>query len=272
MASDDISCPVCSSENYTSISINLHRCRACGISFNSGYYPLDYNSDYFLADYKKQYGCSYLEDFQNIYNVSKKRLLRILGLIKKNKNLSLLDIGSAMGFFLKCSLDLGIKDLAGVEISEFASRYCSEEYGIEVINKSFEGLELEKNYDIVSAWFFLEHCANPRLVLKNVFSRLNSGGVFAFSAPSIFGPSYYFNREEWIKSHPADHLIDFTPASVKKILREIGFRKVITRPCGFHPERVISMNNPFFKPFSLFFKIFSQVTSFSDTIEVYAIK
>jgi len=268
-------CPVCSSEDFEDISSSLHRCRNCSAGFNSGYKPLLYNNNYFIDEYREQYGKTYLDDYDHIYSMSMERLKRIVPLVSKQKDLknaSLLDIGSAMGFFLKAAMDSGLGQLKGIEISEYAGGYCRDEFGIDVITSSFDDIEDPGMFDIITAWFFIEHCEDPGDVIGRIFSSLNQGGVLAFSSPSISGPLFRFNREEWIKTHPGDHRIDLSPASARTLLKKIGFKKVHIRAAGIHPERIVPRESILFRPFSFLYKIFSRLTAFSDTIEVYAVK
>lgn len=270
-----INCPVCSSDKYKSLSVNLHLCKKCSIAFNSEYKPLSYDNDYFLNEYKMQYGKTYLEDFDNIYNSSQKRLKIILRLIDKytgKKNLTLLDIGSAMGFFLKCAKDSGIAKVTGIEISEYASNFSNNEFGINVIQSSFSNAGITDSYDIITAWFFIEHCEDPVSIINKIYNITKRNGIFALSVPSLFGPLFRQNKAEWIKSHPGDHKVDFTPLSIKKLLKNTGFRKILVKPAGIHPERVCPSNSLLFRPFSYLYNIFSNTTAFSDTIEVYAVK
>ena len=266
-------CPVCFSDRTIPIGDHIHTCNSCGIAFNSKFRPKRYNESYFLDEYRHQYGKSYIEDYDAIYSVSKKRIATILQFIqlkKKPSGLSLLDIGSAAGFFLKCARDRGIERVHGIEISEYAAGYCADTFHIPVSRSSFEDLIIENRYDIITAWFFLEHCADPAPVIDKIYSVLNNGGIFAFSGPSLFGPMFKFKRNAWIETHPPDHRIDFSPRFVKAIFKKKGFRKIHVKPAGIHPERIISSGSVFFKPFSPVYRIFSRLTAFSDTIEVYA--
>ncbi len=268
-------CPLCFSAENKEIydnHISLFKCRGCGIIFNGRHRQIDYNDDYFTDQYKKQYGKTYLEDFENIYAASKSRISRIKNIKKDIDTARLLEIGSAMGFFLKAALDSGIRDVLGIEISGYAAKYCAEKLQINVFNSSFYNADIKGRFDIITAWYFLEHACDSSSVFKAIYDSLNSGGIFAFSAPSFFGPQYMFDRIGWFNAHPADHRIDFSPGTVKKILKNIGFRKIFVFPGGVHPERVIGRDSIFFKPFAKLFIIFSRLSSFSDTIEVYAVK
>jgi len=269
-------CPVCSTSSVTPISEELLLCTHCGIAFNTAYAAKTYGDSYFLDEYQSQYGKTYIEDRHNIYNQAAKRLRRIFKLISATttcrNDLSLLDIGSAAGFFMQCARDMGIPNISGIEISDYAARYCEEQFKIPVTRSSIHDITLTSRYSIITAWYFIEHCGDPLSVMKKIFDALDSGGLFAFSVPSIFGPLYRFKRTEWIKTHPSDHYIDFTPGGVKKILTQIGFKKIFIRPAGIHPERLINPRSFYYRPFVALYKLYSKATSFSDTIEVYTIK
>jgi SAM-dependent methyltransferase len=268
-------CLVCFSDKTVGISDYIYKCRSCGIAFNTKFSPKRYDDNYFLSEYRRQYGKTYIEDYDAIYTASKQRIKKILKFIKIKKNpagMSLFDIGAAAGFFLKCARDSGLRNVAGIEISEYASKYCRHTFNISVIRSSFDDFSFNGKFDIITAWFFIEHCENPGTVIKKIYSALNRGGVFAFSGPSIQGPLFRFNRMVWIRTHPTDHRIDFSPRFAARVLKKCGFRKIHVRPAGFHPERIISSNSIFFRPFSLIYSIYSRLTAFSDTIEVYAVK
>ncbi len=275
MASDEARCPVCASDEQRTIHDGIKLCVRCRIAFNTGFEPKNYGDTYFLEEYRRQYSVTYMEDFPGIYRLSKRRLEVILHLLGKKRDISsltLLDIGSAAGFFLRCALDHGIGSVNGIEISQYACRLSKKMCGIPVINSSFENASIDCQYDIITAWYFIEHCNDPVSVMKRIHVALRDNGLFAFSMPSIFGPLFLFRRNEWIATHPGDHRIDISPRGIRKMLDKCGFRTVFMRAAGVHPERVISPFSPIYRPFAYLYKLFARMTSFSDTIEVFAIK
>ncbi len=245
------------------------------MAFNTQFTPDEYNDDYFLDEYRAHYGVTYIEDFQNIYALSGQRLGKILCNIPPElrlSSLSILDAGAAAGFFLKCARDHGIGRVTGVEISSYACRYAEENLGINMVQGDFMDMSFEEQYDIITAWYFIEHCEDTIAIIRKVHRILKDGGIFAFSVPSIFGPTFRFKREEWIASHPSDHRIDVTPWGIRRILEQYGFKILEMAPGGIHPERVVSRNSLFFRPFSSLYSAISRLVCFSDTLEVYAVK
>ena len=241
------------------------------MTYNSDHTPLAYNSDYFIDDYKKQYGRTYEEDFKGIYAMAQSRITEILSLSAK-KNMSVLDIGSALGFFLKCARDMGAGRVLGIEISEYAGNYAREKLSIDTVTASFDDTRLNEKFDVITAWYFIEHCADPLEILKKVYDALDENGIFAFSAPSVFGPLFLFHREDWVRAHPVDHRIDFSPRSAIRLLKRIGFKHVTVRVAGVHPERMIKRESFLYRPFAWLYGKTAPRIKFSDTIEVFAVK
>ncbi len=265
-------CPLCKDTIRFKNNSSFIYCQNCKSVINNLYRKTSYDRDYFMDDYEKQYGRTYIDDFQNIYSNALRRLEVISKHSAINNTTSLLDIGSAAGFFLKAAGDMGIGKLLGIEVSAFAADYCRNTFSIPVIQDSFDNITIDEKFDIISSWFFIEHCEDPNYIFKRLYKMLNHGGVLALSMPSCFGPMYLFNRQEWKKTHPSDHMVDISPYAAKSILNEIGFRKVKVIKSGFHPERILDSSSVFYSIFSKLYRIYTDISAFSDTIEVYAIK
>ena len=265
-------CPLCASSKASYISDNLFKCLKCGCVFNTAAFPLMYSDDYFTIDYLKQYGRTYEEDFPQIYNTALTRLKRIKKVSSQTPQKNILDIGCALGFFLKAAGNNGFTRTDGIEISPYAASYCREKFGFDVRNEAFEKITSIGTYDVITAWYFIEHCGEPFKAIKKISASLTKNGVFAFSAPSVFGPMFHFHKSGWAASRPPDHAIDFNPKSARKSLKRAGFRKVKIYAAGFHPERIMRDDSFFFRFFSVVYKLFTKLTGYSDTIEVYAVK
>jgi SAM-dependent methyltransferase len=272
MSGQPQNCPLCSKPSEKKITGDLYKCRKCGLVFNVNCRSLSYDRDYFISEYERQYGRTYPEDFNNIYSLSIQRLNKILVHIKMKKELSLLDIGCAAGFFLKAAKDSGIKKVKGIEISTFAADYCRKNFSIDVIESPFDDTVINEKFDIITSWFFIEHLMDPLKSIEKIYNMLNPGGIFGLAVPSCFGPMFLFRKSEWIRTRPVDHRIDLSPGAARAMLKKTGFSKVIVTRCGYHPERIVNRDSMLFKPFDLCYNIFTRATAFSDTIEIYAIK
>lgn len=265
-------CPVCGGALNTLENNDFLRCRSCGTVFNSTHTIIEYSDTYFTSDYKSQYGKTYEEDYPAIRKFCDKRIERIKAVTCGNLFRSVMDVASALGFFLKAAHDNGATDCTGVEISKYACDYMKQNFPFSVINESFDVFQTDKKYDIVTAWYFIEHSSDIVQTVQKLSSYVKEGGVLAFSVPSAFSPLFYFNRKKFFETHPVDHSADLTPKGIRILLKKMGFRKIKVYPASYHPERIMNKDRFFFPIFSYFFKKYADFTAFSDTIEVYAVK
>ncbi len=267
-------CPVCGAHSPSGevrfSDKTYFTCGKCGIEYLVSFTPegITYKHDYFFSEYRKQYGKTYLEDFEHIRRLSAERLKIIAG---KTPGRDILDVGCAYGPFVKEALDSGWNP-AGLEIADEAAQYVRTTFGIPVIRGSFEEAVIEKRYDAVTMWFVLEHFKNVESVLAKVNRIVKKGGIFAFSTPNSSGITGKSSRRLFFDQSPGDHFTVWNPRSVTKILHVFGFRVIRVKVTGHHPERFPG----FLKGKSgVKRKVMFLISSFfkyGDTFEVYAVK
>jgi SAM-dependent methyltransferase len=253
--------------------------------------------DYFLSEYERQYGRSYVEDREHISRLGIQRLNRIEACLtrkgprggggtksRRERFLEisdrasapgrLLDVGSALGFFLEVARGRKWVPL-GVEVSSYAVSWCRRNLGVEVKQGSFLEIELEKeHFDAATLFFVAEHFKNVEKVIERVHYALKGGGVIAVALPNRGGVTYRTNRAAYVDEHPRDHYFDSCPRNLIRFMEECGFRKVRIRITGIHPDRFwrsIGLS----KRLSLFDKVYTalaRVLRLGDTFEYYGIK
>ncbi len=262
-------CPFCDKEIPETRGFCF--CKKCALVFNTRWQTDTYGDAYFTDVYRQQYGKSYEEDFDAIYAQSMKRLSRIAAYVNRfSVEKKILDLGCAYGFFLKAAQDNGFSP-HGIELSAHAVAYANKNFDFPVENSSLEDCK-DNKYPVLTFWYVLEHFREIRESFDKVCSMVEEGGVIAFSVPSWFGPSYLFHRRKWEKEHPKDHRADFSPKAIRQLLRKKGFGAISIVPASFHPERLISRSMFMYPLFAFLYRLFSYVTGFGDTIEVYACK
>ncbi|MBN1410052.1 MAG: methyltransferase domain-containing protein [Spirochaetales bacterium] len=277
-------CPVCrvgSSEVTARFPGKTYfRCRACGITFlfPLGLKPVRYEKDYFFSEYKKQYGKTYLDDFENIKAVSMQRTGIIENLVKNPAGKRLLDIGCAYGPFLSAAVSRGF-DALGLDISKTAVDYINKElkiraYVIDFEEFTDEGSPLFKGVSVVTMWYVIEHFKLLERVLKTVSTLVPPSGIFAFATPYGKGISARRNKRSFLEQSPSDHYTIWNKKNCRRILGKYGFKVEHFRVTGHHPERF-----PFIKPekpvHPFFYALFLNISRFfqlGDTFEVYARK
>jgi 2-polyprenyl-3-methyl-5-hydroxy-6-metoxy-1,4-benzoquinol methylase len=132
-------CPVCRETRNRALARfdgrSYFRCRGCGLLYMLGFGGVrkSYNRDYFFRDYRRQYGRSYLEDFESIKATGTRRLQVIRGLLGRSsrpadaalRSPELLDVGCAYGPFLQAAREQGFA-VQGLDISPEAVRYVRD--------------------------------------------------------------------------------------------------------------------------------------------------
>lgn len=278
------SCRGCGSAHnkyiYRDTNHSFFRCGSCGL-INQNYYGRDemsYNSDYFFEDYKKQYGKTYLEDFQKIKNDGLRRCSLISRLVSGG---TLLDAGCGYGPFLAAADERGFLP-EGIEISENAAAWVREELGYRVYGSAIEAFEPDSDcvclYDVITMWYVIEHLENAGDILKKINGLLRPGGAFCFSTPNFDGISRIRSAGKFFRNNPLDHHTIWSPYSAVRLLRKYGFRVKYVVCANAHPER-------FFRD-GVYAKIpgilrviidailikLVRIFKIGDTFEVYAVK
>lgn len=268
-------CPVCGSAENPAVArfedATYFRCPGCGIVYQENFSPRDnpYEKNYFFEEYRKQYGKTYLEDFDTIRQASAGRAAEIRRLLSPRKERPrLLDVGCAYGPFLAAAAAAGF-DPRGLDVVPEAVAHVSGTLGFPAFVSSFEDC-LPRQYgggtfDALTMWYVIEHFDNLDRVLRKVSRMLSPGGVFAFSTPNLHGVSARRSLQAFLEASPADHRTIFSPPSVGKILRNYGLSLERIRITGHHPERFPPGPAPLYNGISRLFGL-------GDTFEAYAVK
>ena len=153
--------------------------------------------------------------FRNIFKTTLKKVL-----IHK-KGGRVLEIGSSTGLLLKLFQEKGFA-VTGVEPSSKSSRYAIKR-GINTITKSFERAKLNGKFDVVILNHVLEHLKDPKEVLNKTWNLLNNDGIIVINVPNAGSLSAKIYGKNWEYVLPKEHLWQFTPTSLSKVIEESGF-------------------------------------------------
>lgn len=217
------------------------RCVNDKLVVNLAFKETNYEHDYFDTEYKTQYGKSYTADYQAILARNGLRHDKLKPFVNDQAHPSVLEIGSAAGYFLKIMQTEGYA-VTGWEISKTMANYASSR-GLKTIRQDFlkGAIAHEKKrlppYDIVAMFYVLEHL-NPQAKIWQHLKRLvRPGGYLVLALPSASGPFFHFNRKQWYATHPSDHAVDYSPKSLRLVGRQFGFSLRHASSEGIHPQR-----------------------------------
>jgi len=289
-----LACPLCQSRHrepkpFRFVDRTVSRCASCGmlyLSFSAHEAPR-YGSEYFFEEYRRQYGKTYLEDFESIRAQGARRVAIIdriasqTRIVGHGEERRLVDVGCAYGPFLAAARDAGWSPV-GTDVSVDAVSYVNNTLEIPAAVSSFpapdrEGLLDSRRFHALTLWFVIEHFEDLEGVLNRAREMLVPGGILAFSTPSARGVSARKGLRSFLRASPNDHYTIWDPARVRRQLARYGFsvRRVIST--GHHPERFplsakLGSGHSLSRVLRPLNAALSRLFSLGDTFEVYAIK
>ncbi|MDX1958798.1 MAG: class I SAM-dependent methyltransferase [Leptospiraceae bacterium] len=238
-------------------------CKNTGLHFYKKAVERQYSDSYFLEEFKSQYNKTYYEDEENLRALARKRL-KVLSKFTVPSRSSILEIGSAAGFFLDEAQKLRFK-VKGVEISRSETNYAKG-MGLDVIESSFLEFESNETFDCICAFFVIEHFRDQETVWKKISSLLAPGGLLFLALPSLHGPSFETNPKAWFETHPTDHFVDYSPKSIERVMQKFSMNLVWKKPMSYHPSRAMNWRGKF--PFRKIYNNLADLSSYGDTIQV----
>ena len=230
-AIEHVSCDYCGLDDtgllFVENGFNTVKCRNCGLIYLN---PRPTEVE-LVAGYEKEYFDT-RRDRESVQLRNAKRQLDILmahlaGLEHAWNPPRLLEVGSALGTFLKVSSDSNIH-VTGVDVSEHACDYARERYGVSVICGVVEELNLPaESYDVVAFSDVLSHVRSPRKFFNEISRILRPNGLMFARVGDKGGIWKLYRRGKW--SAP-EHLYHFTRSMVYRYMEDAGIEKVKTYP------------------------------------------
>jgi SAM-dependent methyltransferase len=233
------------------------RCRNCGFVYTnprpygeelSKYYPDD--AGYFIPILPKERSegldelrkwivnkllAGYLgySHLSNINSVEKVLLFPLYLLIKRNleirgiphfhQNGRLLEVGCSYGSYLKKMKELGW-EAAGVEPNRKAAEFGSKEFGVRIINDTFENAIINEQFDVIAMRMVLEHLPTPSKAIKKAYELLKKDGELIIIVPDFSGIEFRLFKQYCYALHVPNHLNFPTPLTIRRFCQKYGFK------------------------------------------------
>jgi len=140
-----------------------------------------------------------------------------------------LDVGCSFGHMLM-EMERRGWQTAGVEPSKVAADYAQERIEGAVANCTFENAQFDQaSFDALISLYVLEHVNDPRAFLAKCFDLLRPGGQAVIRVPRT-EPLFPLQRALGRSLMYAPmHLNDFSPRTMERLGRDLGFRAVEVR-------------------------------------------
>ena len=151
---------------------------------------------------------------------------------------SLLDVGCGTGDFLKIAQQAGWLAM-GTEISQDAVNRAVSKVGNCIRQGDITVLSLPSAaYDLITSYHVIEHLLNPLEQLQECHRLLAPNGVFFVETPNIKSLGAKIRGAKWSHIIPPEHLLYFSPASLKYALHKAGFEQVLVFTSA--PKTIVS--------------------------------
>lgn len=137
-------------------------------------------------------------------------------------NSRLLDIGCNEGRGLNIYKKNGFS-VEGLEINKRAASVARKR-GFRVYTVSLASFRPEELYDVVVLSHVLEHSTNPKEMLLHISRILKPHGEIWISTPNIKSWQKDIFGRYWINWHIPFHITFFSSATLKHLLKDVGFK------------------------------------------------
>lgn len=227
-------CPACGSSSFQRFKLGrehaLRRCANCQtISALEYADPAEVYVDGYMFGEAGQFGLDVRHPTfqQYLKRVAAQRIAmiqRATGL----RHASLLDVGSGTGEVLLAARERGWRT-QGVEPERTAADMARGR-GLEVAVARLQDAGLpERGYDVVSAFHVIEHLPDSRGFISTMARWARPGGFVVLEAPNWASLQRRRSGDGWIGLRPLEHLVHFTPETLRRTLSSAGVEPVVIR-------------------------------------------
>jgi 2-polyprenyl-3-methyl-5-hydroxy-6-metoxy-1,4-benzoquinol methylase len=227
-------CPACGSPSFRGFDLGngspLRRCENCETVSALDYAnPSEVYVDGYMFGEAGPFGLDVRDPLfqQYLIRVADRRI-RMIERAAGVRGGALLDVGSGTGEVLLAATRRGWW-AEGVEPERTAAAMARDR-GLRVTIGKLEDSGLpERSFDVVSAFHVLEHIADSRSFLGTMARWARPGGFVAIEVPNFASVQRRRLGEQWSGLRPREHLVHFTPSTLKRTFRAAGLEPVLVR-------------------------------------------
>lgn len=235
-----LECPVCGNQGFKSLfalkGADVVACRKCKVVYVPSPLPEVtslYKADYFgAADEGASGYLDYAGELEAHTSMFTERLQT--SEMKIGGRGRVLDVGCALGHFGKVAKDRGW-DVFVTDISEYAVVKSAKEFQLQGFVSPTGKLPVkDKKFDLVTLFDVIEHLSHPYEILNAIHRSLDPRGILHLSTPNIKSFSARILGKHWYHLKPEEHLIYFSPATIKLCLEKANFEVLEIKPMKIH--------------------------------------
>ncbi|MHC5019547.1 MAG: class I SAM-dependent methyltransferase [Planctomycetota bacterium] len=229
-------CLLCGADDpvvvFHEFGVDIVRCKPCGHVYSTWVADIDFDGYFETQDLgdgsrEREYWDA---AHAAMYADFGRRFLR-------GRSGTLLDVGAGLGFFVKHVTEHFPEwEPHGSEISAKAVAFANEQLGLPtmVAGRVQDGPWAPGTFDLITMWDVIEHLADPDGMLQHLRSLLKPAGRLFVHTPNIRVQLPKAKLKRWLKGmdesrnylEARDHLHDYSPATLRKVLERNGFTGV----------------------------------------------
>jgi 2-polyprenyl-3-methyl-5-hydroxy-6-metoxy-1,4-benzoquinol methylase len=227
-------CPICGSEKLKkfeiktneagrSLPVRLLECQKCRLVFAN-----DFQKDRIEIYDKKYAAWSQGENEKKEAKISAAKKNAFRNQIKNISKLlkigaQVLDVGAGNGYLLECLGERGW-NVWGTEISSHSAAICQNKFPGKIFKgKLTNGNFSENFFDAVFLTDVLEHLADPKETVEEIYRILKPGGYLFLISPNFDSWSRKILGKRWFQ-YKYEHVFYFNKKSLEYLLENSGFR------------------------------------------------
>jgi SAM-dependent methyltransferase len=221
-------CPVCGARDAEAAELGLRRCAACWTTYAAEYADPDevFDDAYFEASGRFGIDTTHPRFQAFLAEVGARRSVMMERAAGGPG--SLLDVGCGGGELLQAAAMRGWR-VAGVDpIAQAVERARIRVPGADIrVGLTSDAGFAERSFDVVSAFHVLEHLPDARGFLHEIARFARPGGLVVIESPNFASMSRRRQGEGWIHLRRLEHLVHYTPQTVRVALRAAGLEPVL---------------------------------------------
>lgn len=221
------SCPLCAVKDYEKIIkkdyLDIVKCQQCGMVFTNPIFKRKhYQKTYQTKEYQEIVKKLVIQSHEYRKQRFGRERIQIMQKFIKQKKVDFLDLGCSTGFVVEAAEESGW-NAVGVDLNPSAIRF-GQKKGLSIYQGNIFHPKLkDKKFDIISLFDVLEHLPFPKKTMGEVRKKLRKKGYVFLYVPNFDSASRMLMGKEAHFIWPSHHLNYFTPKTIVKFLKTLGF-------------------------------------------------
>jgi 2-polyprenyl-3-methyl-5-hydroxy-6-metoxy-1,4-benzoquinol methylase len=199
------------------------------------FYNSDVNAIYNETKFDQVSSATQMDDQINLRN------LEMIDRFRRGEKGTLLEIGSAKGFFLAKARERGYT-VYGLELNQKNYQYSRARLGDNIVNVDLLDAHFDSNkFDVVYMRDVIEHIPTPKLFFQEVCRVTKPGGILFVDTHNINGWIYKIVRERHTVIFGFEHPVHWSPRTLRRLLLQNSFmvRKISQASLDFTMVQIL---------------------------------